>query len=172
MKLEEKLVKERGWTEFSVYPLYSPQSLIAEGTANYGIDLAFPAASRAETERDVLMPLAGIAVPPDDRYWRLLKAIDALSGARLTIAQQYLDGVIDRATAVALTQKYLLVSPKRAEQSISFTDQYRSYVINYGLGEAMVRAHVERGEPSRDEMWRRMAKLISEPTLPADLVAR
>ena len=172
MKLEEKLVKERGWTEFSVYPLYGPQSLIAEGTANYGIDLAFPGASKAETERDVLMPLAEIPVPADDRYWNLLAATKALGGARLTIAQQYLDGVIDRPTAVALTQKYLLVSQKRAEQSVSFTDQYRSYVINYGLGEAMVRAHVERGKPGRDEMWRRMAKLVSEPTLPSDLLAR
>ena len=172
MKLEEKLVKERGWREFSVYPLYSPQSLIAEGSANYGIDLAFPGSSKADTERDILMPIAEIAVPADDRYWQLLAAIKRASGARLTIAQQYLDGEIDRAAAVALTQKYLLVSQPRAEQSISFTDQYRSYVINYGLGEAMVRAHVERGRPSRDEMWRRMEKLVSEPTLPADLLAR
>ncbi len=172
MKLEEKLVKERGWAEFSVYPLYSPQSLIAEGSANYGIDLAFPEGSKADTERDILMPIAEIAVPSDDRYWRLLAAIKRASGARLTIAQQYLDGEIDRATAVALTQKYLLVSAKRAEQSVSFTDQYRSYVINYGLGETMVRAWVERGRPSRDEMWRRMAKIVSEPTLPADLLVR
>ncbi len=172
MKLEEKLVKQRGWSEFSVYPLYSPQSLVAEGSANYGIDLAFPESSKAETERDVLMPIAEIAVPSDDRYWQLLKAIKRASGARLTIAQQYFDGVIDRPTAVALTQKYLLVSPQRAEQSVSFTDQYRSYVINYGLGETMVRAWIERGRPSRDEMWRRMAKIVSEPTLPADLLAR
>lgn len=172
MKLEEKLVKERGWAEFSVYPLYSPQSLIAEGSANYGIDLSFPGEAKAATERDVLMPIAGIAVPSDDRYWQLLKAIKRASGARLTIAQQYLDGEIDRPTAVTLTQKYLLVSAKRAEQSVSFTDQYRSYVINYGLGEAMVRAHVERGKPSREEMWRRMEQIVSEPTLPSDLVAR
>ena len=172
MKLEEKLVKERGWNEFSVYPLYSPQSLIAEGSANYGIDLAFPESSKADTERDVLMPIAETAVPSDDRYWQLLAAIKRASGARLTIAQQYLDGAIDRPTAVALTQKYLLVSPQRAEQSISFTDQYRSYVINYGLGETMVRAYVERGKPSRDEMWRRMAKIVSKPTLPSDLLAR
>ncbi|OHD09734.1 hypothetical protein [Sphingopyxis sp. RIFCSPHIGHO2_12_FULL_65_19] len=172
MKLEEKLVKERGWREFSVYPLYSPQSLIAEGSANYGIDLAFPGSSKADTERDILMPIAEIAVPADDRYWQLLAAIKRASGARLTIAQQYLDGEIDRAAAVALTQKYLLVSRERAEQSISFTDQYRSYVINYGLGEAMVRAHVERGKPGRDVLWQRMEKLVSEPTLPADLLAR
>ncbi|WP_428628742.1 hypothetical protein [Sphingopyxis sp.] len=172
MKLEEKLVKDRGWAEFSVYPLYSPQSLIAEGSANYGIELAFPAENKAETERDILMPIAEIAPPSDDRYWQLLAAIKRASGARLTIAQQYLDREIDRPTAVQLTQKYLLVSPKRAEQSVSFTDQYRSYVINYGLGEAMVRAYVERGKPTRDQMWQRMAKLISEPTLPADLLAR
>lgn len=172
MKLEEGLARARGWSEFSVYPLYSPQSLIAEGSANYGIDLAFPGNSKADTERDVLMPIAEIAVPSDDRYWQLLSAIKRASGARLTIAQQYLDGEIDRATAVALTQKYMLVSPERADQSVRFTEQYRSYVINYGLGEAMVRAYVERGRPSRDEMWRRMARIVSEPTLPSDLIAR
>ncbi|MBN8841623.1 MAG: hypothetical protein J0H88_00115 [Sphingomonadales bacterium] len=172
MKLEEQLAKGRGWSEFSVYPLYSPQSLIAEGSANYGIDLAFPAESRADTERDVLMPLAEIAVPSDDRYWQLLDAIKRASGARLTIAQQYLDGAIDRPTAVALTQKYMLVSPERADQSVRFTEQYRSYVINYGLGEQLVRAYIERGKPGRDEMWRRMAKIISEPTLPGELLGR
>jgi hypothetical protein len=41
-------------------------------------------------------------------------------------------GRIDRAEAVELTRKYQLVSAARAEQSIAFTDQYRSYVINYG----------------------------------------
>ena len=172
MKLEEQMVKGRGWIEFSVYPLYSPQSLIAEGTANYGIDLAFPGQTRPDTERDVLMPLAGIEPPSDDRYWQLLDAMKALTGARLTIAQQYLDGVIDRPTAVAMTEKYLLVSPARAEQSVSFTDQYRSYVINYGLGEEIVRAFIERGNPDRDEIWRRFALIIGEPTLPSDLLAR
>lgn len=171
MKIEEQLVKGRGWAEYSVYPLYSPQSLIAEGTANYGIDLAFPDRTRPDTERDVLMPLAEIAPPSDDRYWQLNDAMKALQGARLTIAQQYLDGQIDRPTAVALTQKYLLFSPQRAEQSVAFTDQYRSYVINYGIGEEMVRAFIERGGPDRDEIWRRMALILGEPTLPADLLA-
>ncbi len=170
MKIEEQLVKARGWIEYSVYPLYSPQSLIAEGTANYGIDLAFPEKTRPDTERDVLMPLAEIAPPSDDRYWQLLDAMKAVQGARLTIAQQYLDGIIDRPTAVALTQKYLLFSPARAEQSVAFTDKYRSYVINYGIGEEMVRAYIERGNPDRDEIWRRMALLLSEPTLPSDLL--
>jgi hypothetical protein len=45
--LEEKLTKGKGWVEFSVYPLFSPQSLIAEGSANYGIN--WP--SRAREDR-------------------------------------------------------------------------------------------------------------------------
>ncbi len=172
LQIEAKLVRDRNWIEYSVYPLYSPQSFLAEGSANYGIDLAFPADERIAVERGTIMPLAGIEPPADERYWQLLDAMKALSGARLTIAQQYLDGAIDRPTAVALTQKYGLVSRPRAEQMTDFTEKYRSYVINYGLGEAMVRDYVERGAPSRDMMWRRFLGLLGEPTLPADLAAQ
>jgi hypothetical protein len=53
-------VKDRGWTEFSIYPLFSPQSLIAEGTANFGIEVAFPGAERVAFEQRVLFP-AGLS---------------------------------------------------------------------------------------------------------------
>ena len=56
--LEQKLVKEKGWVEFTVYPLFSPQSLIAEGTANCGIELIFPDQERLKFEKEVLYPLA------------------------------------------------------------------------------------------------------------------
>ena len=58
--LEKNLVRDRGWVEFTVYPLFSPQSLIAEGSANFGIEVAFPGAERTAFERDVLYPIAGI----------------------------------------------------------------------------------------------------------------
>ena len=44
--LEQRFVRERGWVEITVYPLFSPMSLMAEGTANFGIDVAFPGESR------------------------------------------------------------------------------------------------------------------------------
>ncbi|NJS14494.1 MAG: hypothetical protein HC788_07655 [Sphingopyxis sp.] len=167
--LEQRLTRERGWTEYSVYPLYSPQSLIAEGTANHGIEMAFPGPRKEEYERRVLMPLAGISAPADSKYWRLLDAIKQVSGARITIAQMYLDGEIDRARAVALTQQYLLMSPARAEQSVKFTETYRSYVINYGLGQDMVAADIAREGDDVARQWKRFEALISEPTLPSDL---
>jgi hypothetical protein len=51
---------------------------------------------------------------------------------------------------------------------VSFTKNYRTYVINYGLGEDMVASDVERFRSSAAR-WREFEKLISEPTLPADL---
>ena len=68
-----------------------------------------------------------------------------------------------------LVQRYQLVSPERAKQSVAFTKQYRSYVINYGLGQDMVRADVEAAGADSKAKWARMEKLLSEPTLPGDL---
>ncbi|MFC7499375.1 hypothetical protein ACFQRC_09095 [Enterovirga sp. GCM10030262] len=172
MLLEQRLTRERGWVEYSVYPLYSPQSLIAEGSANYGIDLAFPGDERLAYETAALYPLAGLPTADAAEYLALLEAIEDLAGARFTIAADYLEGRIDRAKAVELTQKYQLVSKARAEQSVDFIEQYRSYVINYGLGQDMVRAHVEAAGPDPAARWAAMEKVISEPTLPSDLLVR
>ena len=166
--LEQKLVRGRGWIEFSVYPLYSPQSLIAEGTANYGIELAFPGDEKLGYELRALYPLAGLPTADAKRYAELQDATKALAGARVTIAREFLEGRISEAEAVALAQKYQLVSEARAKQSIAFTKEYRSYVINYGLGLDMVRADVE-SYPAGIARWKRFEQIVSQPTLPSDL---
>jgi hypothetical protein len=169
MLLEQRLSKQRGWIEFTVYPLYSPMSLIAEGSANFGIELAFPGAEKQVFEHDVLYPLAGLDAALAARDAQLQQARSELAGARLTIARDYLDGRIDRAQAIELAQKYQLMSPQRAEQSIAFTDRYRSYVINYGLGLDLVRAYVDAAGTTPQARWAAMERILSEPTLPADL---
>ncbi len=170
MLLERNLTRGHGWQEFSVYPLYSPQSLIAEGSANYGIELAFSGQERLDYERDVLYPLAGLDPDTAAAYWALQIAKQALSGARMTIARQYLDGEITRAEAIALNQKYQLVSAERAAQMTDFNEQYRSYVINYGLGMEMVRDWIESQGDAPVWRWKAMERLLSEPVLPEDLV--
>lgn len=167
--LEQRLVKDRGWIEYSVYPLYSPQSLIAEGSANYGIELAFPGQEKLAYEVKALYPLAGLSTADAARYGALQDATRDLQSARFTIARELLEGRIDEAEAARLTQRYLLVSPERARQLTDFTKQYRSYVINYGLGLDMVRADVEAAGPTPEARWKRMEQLLSEPTLPSDL---
>jgi hypothetical protein len=172
LMIESKLARGKGWREYEVNPLYAPQSLISEGSANFGIDLAFPGPQRLTFERDVLYPLAGLNPKTAEAYWKVQQATEALSGARLTIARMYLNGEVDRATALDLTRKYLLLSPERAEQSIGFTDHYRSYVINYGLGKDMVRAYVDAVGPDEAARWGRMEHVLSDAVIPADLLVR
>ena len=175
LMVEERLARGKGWKEYEVNPLYSPTSVLSEGSANYGIDLAFPGPERLTFERDVLYPLAGLDPKTAEAYWKMQQMTDALSGARLTIAKMYLDGEVTRAQALELTQKYLLLSPARAEQSVAFTDHYRSYVINYGWGKDLVQDYVERADtngkrPDAKTRWMRMENILSEPTLPVDLL--
>ncbi|HEY5723687.1 MAG TPA: hypothetical protein VIT45_15350 [Allosphingosinicella sp.] len=170
MLLEQKLLKEKAWVEYSLYPLFSPQSFIAEGSANYGVDLAFPGDEKLRFETEILYPLAGLPTQDAGRYLALREAMDGLAGARFTIAADYLEGRIGKAQAVDLLQKYQLTSRKRAEQSLSFIDQYRSYVINYGLGKDRVRAYVEAAGPDPAARWAAMERIVSEPTMPSDLV--
>jgi hypothetical protein len=172
MLLERALARGRNWVEYMVYPLYSPQSLIAEGSANFGIELAFPGIERLAFERRVLYPLAGISSEGAEAYAALQAATRDLAGARFTIARDLLEGRITRDRAVELTQRYSLASRRRAEQSVAFTLQYRAYVINYGLGQAMVKAWIERAGRTPAARWAAMRRLLSGPTLPADLAPR
>jgi hypothetical protein len=170
--LEHHLVRGRGWQEFTVYPLFSPQSLIAEGTANYGIDVAFPPARRLALERETLFPLAGLDPAQAARYYEVLAALDGLSYAGNEAARRYLDGRITAAQAADWLVTYTLTSRARAEQRVRFIDQYRSYVINYNLGKDLVREHVERRGGTADrpaERWRIFGALLSSPRLPSGL---
>ena len=170
--LEKTLVKDRGWIEYTVYPLFSPQSLIAEGTANYGIDVAFPLPARLTFERDVLFPLAGLNPERVAEYYTVLGLVQRLSYAGNEAARNYLDGKIDRAAAIAWMEKYALQTRPRAEQWLKFVEQYRSYVINYNLGKDLVRAYVEK-RMGRDQTpqrrWAEFMALLSSPRLPSEL---
>jgi len=164
--LEKNLLRDRGWIEFSVYPLFSPQSLIAEGTANYGIEVAFPPAERLQFERRVLFPAAGLNPDNAAQYYDVMALVDKLSYAGNEAARRYLDGKIDAKAAADWLEKYGLYSRLRAEQRVRFVDQYRSYVINYNLGKDMVAAYIESRGPDR---WTEFARLISSPRLPSSL---
>ena len=51
-----------------------------------------------------------------------------------------------------------------------FNEQYRSYVINYGLGMEMVRDWIEAQGDAPVWRWKAMERLLSEPVLPEDLL--
>lgn len=170
--LEQHLVKGRGWVEFSVYPLFSPQSLIAEGTANYGIQVAFSDAERRTFERDTLFPLAGLDPARVDEYYDTLALTRQLSYAGNEAARGYLDGRMDAARAADWLVRFAMNTPAQAAQRVKFFDAYRSYVINYNLGEDLVKRYVEaRAGADPAARWDVFAQLLASPRLPSNLTA-
>lgn len=170
--LEAQLMRGRGWMEFSVYPLFSPQSLVAEGTANFGIDVAFPREERLDFERTTVFPLAGLDPALVSDYYDVLALVERLSYAGNEAARRYVDGSLDRAGAEQWLVDLALSSPEQAAQRVRFFDRYRSYVINYNHGRDLVRAYIETrgGVAARpDVRWREFAALLSSPRLPSGL---
>ncbi len=172
MLIEKNLVNDHAWKEFSVYPLFSPLSLIAEGTANYGIQVAFPGDERMKYEKQVLFPLAGLNPDRAETFFKVQELVDQLSHAGNIAARKYLNGEINADQAAVILQKYALMIPELAKRRVKFFDQYRSYSINYNLGQDLVRKYIEsRGgtEDHPEKRWSEFEELLSFPRLPSEL---
>ena len=167
--LERDLVRAKGWMEYCIYPLYSPQSLIAEGTANYGIELSFTDAERLDFEQRVLYPLAGLAPALAPRYTQLNHLLAKLSYADNDIARQYLEGSLTREEALEWLVNVRLYPAEKSAQRLQFYDAMGAYVINYNLGQDMAKAYVERQGTTRAEHWAAFRDLMSSPRVPSGL---
>ncbi|MDO9521322.1 MAG: hypothetical protein Q7L19_14010 [Pseudohongiella sp.] len=168
--VDNKFVEEKGWLEYQVFPLFAPGSLFGEGSANFGVELAFPGETRLAYEQQVLYPIADLN--PDDgaRFEAVNALMGKLSNARTQISRQYLDGELTREQAIELAMKYRFLSRSRAEQSFDFDDTYRAYVINYTLGLEIVRAYIERHAENEEDRWAVFESLLNTPTAASDLV--
>jgi hypothetical protein len=172
MLLEKNLYRDKGWVEISLYPLFSPQSLIAEGSANYGIELAFPGNESNLFCKQVLLPLAGLDSSGIDTYFEALRIKGELNYARNEAARGLINGTMDHDEAMRWLTQYCLMDTKGAEQSINFIKTYRSYVINYNYGLDLVRNYISTNGGSNDnadKRWQIFSHLLSNEISPADL---
>jgi hypothetical protein len=164
MLLEKNLYHDRGWVELSMYPLFSPQSLIAEGSANYGIEVAFPGNDKVKFAKSTLLPIAGLDTTGIDLYFRALDIKGKLNYARNEAARGLLSGAMSSSKAQSYLRKYCLMNDETADKSVSFIKKYRSYVINYNYGLDLVKNHIEKhGGTAKDpqKRWELFGKLLS-----------
>lgn len=169
---EHHLHQIHGWDETTIYPLFSPMSLIAEGSANYGIEMAFPGEERVAFERETLFPVAGLDPARAEQYYKVQGLVEQLGYAGNEAARRYLDGEIGADEATDWLTTYALMSRPLAERRVRFIDQYRSYVITYNVGLDMVRHYVEMRaseEPTEEFRWAVFLDLIASPRLPSGL---
>lgn len=170
VRIEDELVRQRGWVEFTAYPLFSPQSLVAEGIANCAPGMVFSRSERLAFERDVLFPMAGLDPGMATRYAMVTLAAEKLAHAGTEAARRLLDGRLDDAGAVQWLETYALHSRPRATQRVRFIRQYRSYVINYTRGRELVDAYLTRKSGGdRLRRWANLGELMASPRLAASL---
>ncbi len=172
MLLEEKLYRKKGWMEISLYPLFSPQSLIAEGSANYGIEVAFPGKEKNKFAKEILLPLAGLDTTGLDIYFNALALKGDLNFVRNEVARGLINKTMDEKEAMRWLTGYGLSNEESALKSISFIKKYHSYVINYNYGQQLVKNYIESKEgtdKTPDKRWELFGYLLSNEITTAEL---
>lgn len=166
--LDYNFLQQRGWVEFSVFPLFSPQGVIFEGSGDYAERVAFPGASGNEFLRETVMPIAGIEDAELEKSDELAVFYDDIRYAGIEAARNFLDGKWDRQQTEDWLTRYALVPPEQIDAWFGFTDRYRAYRINYVLGEDLVADFIKRENPDGDEEgdWDALTKLLSYPPTP------
>ena len=167
--IERELVGKRGWIEYSVNPLFGPFGPLAEGSGNFGIELAFPGDEKMTFETEVLFPMAGLDTKEASKFNRILELESKLSHATNDIARRYLDGELSKEEAVPLIQKYYLQSYEKSEQRLRFMEKYRGYVINYNIGQDIVRAYVTDAGETPEAKWAAFRDMLTIPLTPSDM---
>ena len=166
-----ELARGRGWVEYHGLSALFAAELHRRGLGQLRRRARLSrATSGSPSRRRVLYPLAGLPTRGRrDLFARCRRRSTALGGARFTIARDLLEGRITREQAIALTQRYQLVSrsPRRAVDRLHralsrLCDQLRARRRTWCA------PHIERGgRRSGARAGRRWRRLLSEPTLPA-----
>jgi hypothetical protein len=167
MLLEKNLYRDKGFVELSIYPGFSPQSVIAEGSANYGIELVFPGDEKIAFTKNVLLPMAGLDSSGVTTYFKALEIMSKLDYAKNDAAKGIINGTMSIKDAVRL-----LGSGPVAENQIRFIKQFRSYVINYNYGKDIVKNYIERqpgAMQSSARRWELYEKLLTNEILITDI---
>jgi hypothetical protein len=172
MLLEKNLYQDKGWVEISLYPLFSPQSFIAEGSANYGIDLVYPGNKKVKFAKEILLPLARLDTAYIANYFNALDIRGKLNYARNEAARGIVNQTMTDKQALEWLMNYCLYNKETALKSISFIKKYRSYVINYNYGQDLVRNYIESKGADNEKRWEVFEKLLSNPVLPKELLIK
>lgn len=175
MLLEKNLYNDKGWVETSMYPLFSPQSLIAEGSANYGIELAFPGNEKNLFAKTVLLPLAGLDTAGLDTYFSALEVKGKLNYIRNEVGRGLLDSSMSENKAIEWLMNYGLYNRETAVKNISFIKLNRSYVINYNYGMDLVKNYIDNKTGNSNDQakkWESFGYLLSNPVTISTLQAK
>jgi hypothetical protein len=167
---EIRLYHERGWGEFSIQLIHTPEAAIAEGIATQAETIVFPDTELARWQADVLYPAAGVTPPvAPEVEARVGQAQSALRGVSANAALLLHTGQIGEEEAVAYIIRYALSDEQRARQSLRFiTDPlWRAYVWCYHAGRDLLGAWLDGAGDDHAARLDRFRRLLTEPVYPS-----
>lgn len=166
--MEWQLYKKRNWIEFSIYLLFSPQSLIAEGVANYGPELIFSEEERIKFEKETIFKESGLDSSKSELYYKVISIINKLNYSINNAAKNLLDGKWNEKETIDWLKKYNLRTEESAKKLIEFIKRYRTYFVNYSAGYDLIKSYIENKNFNK-ERWNLFNELISTPVIPSNL---
>jgi hypothetical protein len=137
--------------EDTVVILRSPEQVLREGAANYGVDLAFPQKDRIAFTRNILFPLAGFNPAETEKYVTVHRLVGELALSAMPILRDYRDGKIRFDRAAATLERDALISSPQA--LLQFTDALGAYTTGYTVARDLVRDCVETRGAKGDDPW-------------------
>jgi hypothetical protein len=158
---DTSLAQGRHWPEAEVQLTFSPQSYISEAAAAYAPEMAFTDAERAQVERDVLFPMAGLPSKEAERDVAINSLVRRLDSAEPAIARSYVDGDLEFVRAEqALAREALMAN---AEGLLLYLNEYRSYMLAYTDGPRRLAAELDAKAGAKpDARWRLYAVWMQE----------
>lgn len=139
--------------------LRTPESVLREGAANFGIDLVFPPAERLAFERDVLFPLAGLSPQLAEQHAAVQALIARLSVGVVPLLQQYRDGSVSFNSATFRLEREAMVSSPSA--LLQYVDEFGAYSVGYTVAKQRLQDLVA-SRPA-DEAWSVLQGVLLDP---------
>lgn len=159
---ERLLYHEKNYLEYSIYPLYSPMSVISEGYADLGEEILFTDQEAASFMRDTILPELEIELFNIDTWLKIKTALADLKSVAGNAAILLLEENRSEDEVFEYIRKYALLDEESARKRIDFIKTYRGYIFNYHYGYELLKHYFEN-KNLRSEIL----GFLSEPAYPS-----
>lgn len=163
---EKYLYQDRGYAEFAISPLYSPDGVIAEAIATTAYEIIFPDDTGHQWMDEHLFPEIDLEPHP-------VEVREAVKQTRHDLrycvgrnaALLYHTNQLSESETLEYLREYALVDEKRAQHVLSFIKAYRTYAVTYSTGYDLIE------KASRGDKLPLFKRLLTEPLMPSDLAS-
>lgn len=148
--------------------LRSPEGILREAAADYGVKLAFTTQERNAFERDVLFPMAGMDTGELETYLQVHLLVKQLAVTTVPILQEFGDQALPRnAAAVALESESLVASPMAL---LDFIEKFGAYSVGYTLAEQRLSNYIDARASQKSAKWSLLKEVLENSSEIANTV--